>query len=165
MKVFYHDSFTFPLPNKHRFPISKYQKLREEILAQKLIPNKKLLVGTAASDEQVLLVHDKEYLEKLKTDGLSDREVKRIGFPWSAQLLERARRSVGSTINACQSALKNKIAINLAGGTHHAFPDHGEGYCIFNDAAIAARVLQKENRLANLWRCAGDVLPGHGPAN
>ena len=101
----------------------------------------------AASDEQLLNAHSRDYLERVKSGGLSVEEQRRIGFPWSPQMVERSRRSSGATLAAARAALDDGIAVNLAGGTHHAFRDHGEGYCVFNDAAVAARTLQAEGRV------------------
>ena len=118
----------------------------------------------AASDDQLLLAHDAEYLEKVKSGGLSAREQRRIGFPWSAEMVERSRRSVGATIAACRAALDEGRAVNLAGGTHHACRDHGEGYCVFNDSAVAARVMQREGRVRRVVILDCDVHQGNGTA-
>ncbi len=100
----------------------------------------------------------------MKTGTLTEAEVRRIGFPWSPQLVERSRRSVGGTIAACRAALADGVAVNLAGGTHHAFPDHGEGFCVFNDAAVAARAMQAEGRAARILIIDCDVHQGNGTA-
>src|SRR5690606_14912760 len=103
-----------------------------------------LCVPAAATDEQILRCHDADYLARVKNGTLSASEERRIGFPWSLEMVERSRRSAGATVSACFAALKEGIAANLAGGTHHACTDHGEGFCVFNDAAIAARELQAQ---------------------
>ncbi len=95
---------------------------------------------------------------------MTEREMRRIGFPWSLQLVERARRSCGGTIAACRAALEDGVSVNLAGGTHHAFPDHGEGYCVFNDSAIATRAMQSESRAAHVVILDCDVHQGNGTA-
>ena len=146
MKAFYSDHFVLPLPEGHRFPMGKYSMLREKVLACQLIPPEDLVIPEAASDEQILRVHSETYLERVKTGTLSERELRRIGFPWSPEMVERSRRSVGGTIQACRAALGDSISANLAGGTHHAYPDHGEGFCVFNDSAVAARAMQAEGR-------------------
>lgn len=165
MKVFYHDLFTFPLPEKHRFPVEKYARLREAILADKIVPPENLLVSDPATDEQLSLAHDRDYIDKMKHGRLGENEIRKIGFPWSPQLVERARRSVGSTISACRAALADGIAVNLAGGTHHAYRDRGEGFCIFNDAVVAARLMQSEGRAKRIVILDCDVHQGNGTAN
>ena len=164
MKAFFHDRFTFHLPQNHRFPIQKYERLRQSIVDQKIVLVEALRVPKAATDEQLGLAHDIEYIEKVKLGLLDEHEVRRIGFPWSAELVERSRRSVGSTIEACRAALVDGVAVNLAGGTHHAGRRHGEGFCIFNDAAVAARVMQAEGRVQRVLIIDCDVHQGNGTA-
>ena len=164
MKGYYCDHFVLPLPDGHRFPMPKYARLREQVLVKQVIANDNLLVPPPATDEQLRLVHTADYLHKVKTGTLSPSEVRRIGFPWSPQMVERSRRSVGGTIAACRSALADGMAVNLAGGTHHAFPDHGEGFCVFNDAAVAARVLQHEGLTQRIVILDCDVHQGNGTA-
>jgi acetoin utilization deacetylase AcuC-like enzyme len=164
MKIFYHDLFTFPLPTEHRFPISKYARLRERILVANEIPPTSLLIPDAASDEQLALGHSREYIERVKQGALDEKEIRRMGFPWSPDLVERSRRSVGSSIAACRAALKESAAVNLAGGTHHAGKGHGEGFCIFNDAAIAALVMLDERRAKQILIIDTDVHQGNGTA-
>ena len=140
MKAFYTDHFVLPLPEGHRFPMQKYRLLREAIATH---PQIQLIEAPVASDTQLLYAHAPSYIQKVVAGGLSPQEQTAIGFPWSERMVERSRRSVGATIAACQSALIDGVAVNLAGGTHHAYRDHGGGFCVFNDAAVAARVLQK----------------------
>lgn len=144
MKIFYCDGFVLPLPADHRFPMLKYRSLRERVEASGLGAAHELRVPDAATDEQLLRVHDRVYVEKVKRGTLSPLEMRRIGFPWSPQLVERSRRSVGATIAACRGALVDGVSVNLAGGTHHASRDRGEGFCVFNDCAVAARAMQAE---------------------
>ena len=120
--------------------MQKYRLLREAI---KTHPQINLIEAPVASDTQLLYAHTPSYIQKVVAGGLSAQEQSAIGFPWSERMVERSRRSVGATIAACQSALIDGVAVNLAGGTHHAYRDHGSGFCVFNDAAVAARVLQK----------------------
>ena len=108
------------------------------------LPNAQLLEAPRASDTELLLAHDPSYVQRVIGGTLSEAEQKEIGFPWSGKMVERSRRSVGATIAACQSAIEEGVAVNLAGGTHHAYRNKGSGFCVFNDAAIAARVLMKE---------------------
>ncbi|BEI35487.1 histone deacetylase [Polynucleobacter sp. HIN6] len=107
------------------------------------LPDAQLLEAPRASDTELLLAHDASYLQRVISGTLSEAEQKEIGFPWSEKMVERSRRSVGATIAACQSAIEEGVAVNLAGGTHHAYRNKGSGFCVFNDAAIAARVLMK----------------------
>lgn len=111
-----------------------------------------------------MLVHTSEYINKVKTGAFTEKELRRIGFPWSQELVERSRRSVGGTIAATKSALQDGIAINLAGGTHHAFPNHGEGFCVFNDCAVATRVLQANKLAERVLILDLDVHQGNGTA-
>ncbi len=163
MKVFYCDHFTYPLPPGHRFPAVKYTLLRQRVAAE-LAPPCELVEPEAASDEQLLRVHRPAYLARVKGGLLSDKEIRRIGLPWSPELVERCRRSVGSTIGACRAALRDGIAASLTGGTHHAFPDFGAGYCVFNDVAVAARTLQAEGAARRIVVLDCDVHQGDGTA-
>ena len=144
--------------------MNKYSLLREKVLSERLVETAHLLVPDPASDEQILRVHSPDYLYRVVAGTLSQRETRRIGFPWSAQLIERSRRSVGGTIAACRRALVEGTAVNLAGGTHHAYPDHGEGFCIFNDSAIAARTMQVEEGVGRVIIVDCDVHQGNGTA-
>ena len=162
MKLFYSDTFELPLPETHRFPMSKYGLLRQRIAKSDL--NVELLIPPAATDEQLLLVHTLEYVEKVKTGNLSKVEQRRIGFPWSEKMVERSRRSVGATIAASFTAAEESIAFNLAGGTHHAFADAGQGFCIFNDVCVAARTLQQAGIINTALVIDCDVHQGNGTA-
>ncbi len=164
LKIFYSDTFPIPLPPDHRFPIGKYRLLRESIIADSLIPRPELLIPDPAREADILLVHDKDYLERIISGSLSEKEIRRLGFPWSPELVERSRRSVGGTIAACKSAINDGIAVNLAGGTHHAHPGSGSGYCLLNDCAIAARVVQRENLAEKIVILDCDVHQGDGTA-
>ena len=165
MKAFYNDIFVLPLPDNHRFPMRKYARLRERIIAEGVIQPQDLRIPDAATDEQILRAHNADYLNRVQNGLLTEREMRRIGFPWSAQMVERSRRSAGATIAACRAALSDGVAANLAGGTHHAFRDHGEGYCVFNDSAIAARAMQAEGRVRRVVILDLDVHQGNGTAS
>jgi acetoin utilization deacetylase AcuC-like enzyme len=164
MKAFYSDNFDLPLPEGHRFPIDKYALLRERLVTEGALTEDELFAAEPASDEQILRVHDVDYLEKVKQGKLDEKEIRRIGFPWSQGLVVRSRRSVGGTIAACRTALQEGISANLAGGTHHAAADHGEGFCVFNDVAIGARAMQAEGRARRLVILDCDVHQGNGTA-
>jgi acetoin utilization deacetylase AcuC-like enzyme len=164
MKAYYSDHFILPLPEGHRFPMPKYALLRQRVVEAELFAPQELLIAPAATDEQLERVHTADYVRRV-TDGLlTEKEIRRIGFPWSPEMVERSRRSVGATVEACRSALKDGFAANLAGGTHHAYADHGEGYCVFNDVAVAARAMQAEGRLRRVVVLDCDVHQGNGTA-
>ena len=141
MKAFYTDHFVLPLPEGHRFPMEKYSRLRDLVSS---LTDIELVEAPPATDTQILYAHDPSYLIKVIEGKLSPQEQREIGFPWSKQMVERSRRSAGATVAAAKTALREGIAANLAGGTHHAYRDAGSGFCVFNDSAIAARALQKE---------------------
>lgn len=164
MKVFRTDHFPLPLPEGHGFPLRKYRLLWERLEQSGLIAADDAIVPHAATEEELLLVHSAEYLDRLKRGLLTPEEQRRIGLPWSPELVERARRSTGATIEACRTALDEGIAVNLAGGTHHAFRDRGEGYCLFNDAVVAARVMQAEGRVRRIVFLDCDAHQGNGTA-
>lgn len=141
LKAFYADHYVLPLPAGHRFPMEKYQKLRD-LVSQ--LDGLDLENAPAITDTQILYAHDPSYLIKVLQGTLSPQEQREIGFPWSVQMVERSRRSAGATLAAAKAALTQGLAANLAGGTHHAYRNKGSGFCVFNDSAIAARALQKE---------------------
>ncbi len=164
MKCFYTDQFVLPLPASHRFPMQKYAMLRERILAERIATPDDLRVPPAATDADILRAHDASYLWRVQRGELTPKEIRRIGFPWSPELVERSRRSSGATIAACRAALAEGCAANLAGGTHHAFRDHGEGYCVFNDSVIAARAMQYAGSVRRVIVIDCDVHQGNGTA-
>ena len=162
MKLFYSDTFELPLPATHRFPMAKYRLLRQRIIESDL--DVELLIPPAATDEQLLLVHTLEYLEKVKTGNLNKIEQRRIGFPWSKKMVERSRRSTGATIAAAHAAAESSMAFNLAGGTHHSFADAGQGFCVFNDVCVAIRTLQRSGIIKTALVVDCDVHQGNGTA-
>ena len=162
MKAFYSDHFVLPLPAGHRFPMSKYRLLRDAVSAEGHI---ELNEAPAATDTQILLAHAPRYLQAVIRGELSAKEQREIGFPWSPEMVERSRRSVGATLAACAAASVDGISVNLAGGTHHAYRERGSGFCVFNDAAIAAKVLQKSKTpRAKIAIVDLDVHQGDGTA-
>jgi acetoin utilization deacetylase AcuC-like enzyme len=164
MKAFYCDHFALPLPQGHRFPITKYARLRESIALDGRADAITLQVPHAATDDELERAHRHEYVWRVVTGGLSEAETRRIGFPWSPELVERSRRSAGGTIAACRAALEEGVSVNLAGGTHHAFVDRGEGFCMFNDSAVAAKAMQAEGRVTSVAVVDCDVHQGNGTA-
>jgi acetoin utilization deacetylase AcuC-like enzyme len=161
MKIFYCDTFVLPLPAGHRFPMEKYRLLWERVAAEGLGA---LTIPQAAGDAALLRVHDAGYVDRVVSGELAPEEVRRIGFPWSPGLVERSRRSVGGTIGAARAALESGASANLAGGTHHAFADRGEGFCVFNDVAVAIRALQATGRIRRAAVLDLDVHQGNGTA-
>ncbi|GAB4114059.1 MAG: histone deacetylase [Roseiflexaceae bacterium] len=135
--------------------------LRERVVAAHY---GEIVLPEAVSDDQLLLVHSSDYVWRMQQGAMTTQEMRRIGFPWSPAMVERSRRSAGATIQACRAALQEGIAVNLSGGTHHAYAQHGEGFCVFNDSAIAARVLQSEGLLQQVLIIDLDVHQGNGTA-
>jgi acetoin utilization deacetylase AcuC-like enzyme len=164
MRIFYTDHFVLPLPEGHRFPMRKYALLRQRVAESGIGAPDNLIVPHAATDTELLRAHDAEYLRRCQAGELTPQDVRRIGFPWSAAMVERSRRSSGATIEACRAALEDGVSANLAGGTHHAYSDHGEGYCVFNDSAVAARAMQAERRASRVVIIDCDVHQGNGTA-
>jgi len=164
VKIFYTDRIALPLPEGHQFPADKYPLLLQKLIEACLTTHCELVLSEPASNEQIQLVHNPDYVAKVINGKLTEKETRRIGFPWSPQLVERSRHSVGGTIAACRAALEDGTSANLGGGTHHAYPDHGEGYCVFNDVAIAARALQVENSAHRIVILDCDVHQGNGTA-
>lgn len=165
MKTYYCDTFVLSLPATHRFPMAKYHLLRQAILEHpELSKAVKLRIPPAAEDGQILLVHESAYLDSLKDGTLCPKLQRKIGLPYSPGMLERSRRSVGATTAACRAALEDGVGVNLAGGTHHAFSTHGEGFCVLNDAAVALRTLQTEGLIRRALIIDTDVHQGNGTA-
>ena len=164
MKLFYADHFVLTLPEGHRFPMEKYARLRARLMASGHFAATDFHVPAAASDTEILRAHDAGYLQRVVRGTLDRNDERRIGFPWSEAMVERSRRSAGATLAACRAALEDGCAANLAGGTHHAFRDRGEGFCVFNDAAIAALAMRAEGRVERLAIIDCDVHQGNGTA-
>jgi acetoin utilization deacetylase AcuC-like enzyme len=164
LTLYYADHFVLPLPPGHRFPMAKYARLRERLAACGEFREDDFRVPSAATDADIRRAHCPEYLGRVVAGSLSAKEIREIGFPWSEAMVERSRRSAGATLAAARDALVQGWSANLAGGTHHAFFDRGEGFCVFNDAAIAARALQAEAGLARVAVIDCDVHQGNGTA-
>ena len=154
--------YTFPLPEGHRFPVAKYALLRAGVVDEGIVTAEHVLDPAAATDDELRLVHDDDYITRFTSGTLSPAEVRRIGFPWSPELVERSRRAVGGTVAAARHAVAHGVAMNLAGGTHHAFPDHGEGFCVYNDIAVAIRLLQRDGLIRRAAVIDLDVHQGNG---
>jgi acetoin utilization deacetylase AcuC-like enzyme len=165
VRLFYTDVFVLPLPAGHRFPMEKYSRLRAALLASGEFGPADFHLPHAASDEELARAHDPAYIRAVSHGELEKTAEKQIGFPWSEGMVERSRRSAGATICACRATLEDGAAANLAGGTHHAFRDRGEGFCVFNDAAVAARAMQAEGRVKQVLIVDCDVHQGNGTAS
>lgn len=171
MHAYYADQFVLPLPEGHRFPMAKYRMLRDRIAQQ--LHGVNLQVALPASDEDLVLVHTPQYINDIAQGTLPAAAQREIGFPWTDEMAERARRSVGATVAAGRMALAEGVSGNLAGGTHHAYADRGSGFCVFNDVAVAARRMQAERTQHPAARWPGlqvavvdlDVHQGNGTAH
>lgn len=167
MQAFHSDHFSLELPPGHSFPMSKYRLLRQVV--ERDMPQLRVHEALPASDGELALAHAPVYVSAVADGLLTAAQQREIGFPWSPRMAERARRSVGATIAAARAALAEGLAANLAGGTHHAYPDRGSGYCVFNDVAVAARLMQAEwhrahRRLLRVLVVDLDVHQGNGTA-
>ncbi len=170
MLAYHSDHFVLPLPAGHSFPMSKYRLLREA--AETSLSGLRLVEAPQASDGELALAHEPDWISAVTEGTLSAAQQREIGFPWSERMVQRSRRSVGATIAAARSALVDGecVAANLAGGTHHAYANKGSGYCVFNDVAVAARLMQAEwhrlrRRLLRVWVIDLDVHQGNGTAS
>jgi acetoin utilization deacetylase AcuC-like enzyme len=184
VNAFYSDTFVLPLPEHHRFPMAKYRLVRERLIAEAVLSPDDLHVPEPVDWDDLRQVHDAGYVAAVANGTLSADMQRRIGFPWSPMMVERSRRSVGATLAAarevvgCRAGLsgpppggperaappRDAIAANLAGGTHHAFRDRGEGFCVFNDVAVAAAVLLRDYSIARAVVVDCDVHQGNGTA-
>ena len=164
MQAFYSDPFGFPLPERHAFPLAKYRLLRERIERWPAATGVRLVLAPRALRDELRLVHDAGYLDAFAAGSLDAEHMRRIGFPWSEALVERTWRSCGGTIAAARAALADGAAVYLAGGTHHARADRGAGYCVVNDCAVAARLVQREGDVARVLVVDTDVHQGDGTA-
>lgn len=184
MKAFYSDTFVLPLPEQHRFPMAKYRLLRERLVDEGILSASDLHVPDPISWDDLRLIHDAAYVDAVANGTLPADAQRRIGFPWSPMMVERSRRSVGATLAAAREVLQHppgaargfqprgrgperaalQVSANLAGGTHHAFRDRGEGYCVFNDVAVAAAVLRRDGVIARAAVVDCDVHQGNGTA-
>lgn len=154
--------YVIALPEGHRFPIAKYALLRDAVLAEGVVAPSAMHDPARASLADLRRVHDIDYVTRLMRGTMPPAEQRTLGFPWSEGLVERSFRATGGTIAAAAHALDAGIAMNLAGGTHHAFPSHGEGFCVFNDVAVALRALRARGRIRRAAIVDLDVHQGNG---
>jgi acetoin utilization deacetylase AcuC-like enzyme len=164
MKHSYHEGYGITLPAAHPFPMSKYLLLRNRLMADGLLAAADILEPEPIDIETAALVHTRAYLDKLQSSSLSAPEQRRLGLPWSQALWQRSRLAAAGTLQAARDALENGMAANLAGGTHHAFADHGEGFCVLNDVAIAISRLRAEGLIERAAVIDLDVHQGNGTA-
>jgi len=163
MQVFYSDKYSLPL-GEHVFPAAKYRLTKQRLLEQAICAEADFVEPARALDEEIALVHTPEYIDKLKHGTFSDAELTRMEVPYSAALVEAFRVAAGGTIAACRQALRGSCAVTLCGGFHHAFPDHGEGFCLINDVAVAIRTLQRSDLMRRALTVDCDVHHGNGTA-
>ncbi len=164
LRIAFHPIYKYELPEGHRFPMIKYELLPEQLLYEGTVTQAHFFEPLPISEETILLTHTADYWEKLKTQALSAKEVRAIGFPMSATLVQRGRFIAGGTIQCALYARQHGVALNIAGGTHHAFSDRGEGFCVFNDIAIAANYLLHQGIVKKILIIDLDVHQGNGTA-
>lgn len=164
LPVVYHPDYVAPLPDRHRFPMPKFKLLRDLLLADEVTTRDRIFTPERPTSEQIASVHTPDYIHSYCTGTLDARAQRRIGLPWSPALVTRTCTAVGGTLLTAKLALKYGLACNTAGGTHHAFPSYGSGFCIFNDLAIAARLLQQASAVKKILIVDLDVHQGDGTA-
>lgn len=164
LKIAYHPLYKHPLPTGHRFPMDKYELLPKQLLHEGTCTADNFFEPKMPDEKHILAVHNANYLDSLNKLNLERRAVRKIGFPLSKELVKRENLIAQGTILGCEYALQYGIAFNIAGGTHHAFSDHGEAFCLFNDQAIGTRYLQNEKRAEKILIVDLDVHQGNGTA-
>ncbi len=164
MQVFYSPSYYANIGDGHIFPIRKFELVRDRLLTEGTLQPSELIEPLPARHEEVRLVHTDDYVSRLCSGDLTPKEIRRLGLPWSESLVRRSFYAVGGTIAATHAALEDGYSSNLAGGTHHSFADRGEGFCVFNDVAIAIRTLRARQRIQRAAIIDCDVHQGNGTA-
>jgi acetoin utilization deacetylase AcuC-like enzyme len=164
MQVFYTPHYYADIGEGHVFPIRKFELVRDRLLGEATLTSPEFIEPLPATIADVLLVHTEDYLTRLRAGALTPRELRRLGLPWSKALVRRSFLATGGTIRAARAALEEKIASNLAGGTHHAFPERGEGFCVLNDVAVAIRTLSRDKLIERAAVVDCDVHQGNGTA-
>lgn len=163
-KIAWDPLYHHPLPDNHRFPMEKYSLLPEQLIFEGTVTQDQFFIPEPVTEKQILLCHDEQYWGRLENLELSAAEIRRSGFPLSKQLIQREIIIAGGTVQAARFALENGVAMNIAGGTHHAFTNRGEGFCLLNDVAIAASVLLDEKLIDSAMVIDLDVHQGNGTA-
>jgi acetoin utilization deacetylase AcuC-like enzyme len=164
LKIAFDPIYAHPLPEGHRFPMLKYELIPQQLLHEGIITPENLFSPDMVDEDIILLTHTEEYWHQLRDLTLPPKEIRRIGFPLSARLVERSRRISKGTIDGCHYAFQNKIAFNAAGGTHHAGSNWGEGFCLLNDQAISANYLLSNKLASSILIVDLDVHQGNGTA-
>ncbi|PKA98681.1 acetoin utilization deacetylase AcuC-like enzyme [Flavobacteriaceae bacterium MAR_2009_75] len=164
LKIAYHPIYNHPLPEGHRFPMIKYELLPRQLLHEGTCTQQNFFEPEIPNDKYIVAVHDPEYFYDLLNIKIAPREARKIGFPLNEVLVERERIIADGTMKACEFAIQNGVAMNIAGGTHHAYTDHGEAFCMLNDQAIGARYLQSQNLAKKILIVDLDVHQGNGTA-
>ncbi len=162
-KLIYSDDYFLPI-GAHVFPAEKYRRIHDQLLTAKVAEPSDFVTPQVASDEDILLVHTPQYVQKLKTGTLSPREVQEMEIPYSSELVHAFWLAAGGSILAAEHALQDRVAINIGGGFHHAFPDHGEGFCMIHDVAVAIRRMRRDGKIRTAMTVDCDVHHGNGTA-
>ena len=165
LKIAYSPVYKYSLPDGHRFPMIKYELLPEQLVYEGTVSEENFFSPGQLVKEEILLTHSQEYLHKLETQSLSKKEIRNIGFPMTTELVERGKYIAKGTFDCAMYAREHGVALNIAGGTHHAFADHGEGFCVFNDIAIASNLLLSQNISSKILIIDLDVHQGNGTAH
>jgi acetoin utilization deacetylase AcuC-like enzyme len=163
-RLYYSPYYYAEIGEGHVFPIRKFELVRDVLVKEGTLHEDEIVEPEPAKVEDLLLVHTEDYISRLIDGTLTAKEVRKLGLPWSQSLVRRSFHAISGTINAARDALESGIASNLAGGTHHAFPDRGEGFCVLNDVAVAIRVLQREKLAERFLIVDCDVHQGNGTA-
>ena len=165
LQIAFSPIYEYPLPKGHRFPMDKYSLIPQQLIYEGTVQDKQFFHPDPISEEIILLTHSAKYWEDLKNQTLSEKEIRAIGFPMTPLLVERGRHIAAGTLQCVEYAVKHGISMNAAGGTHHAFKEKGEGFCVFNDIAIAANHLIHSNKFNNILIVDLDVHQGNGSAS
>lgn len=165
LQIAFSPIYEYPLPKGHRFPMDKYSLIPQQLIYEGTVQDKQFFHPDPISEEIILLTHSAKYWEDLKNQTLSEKEIRAIGFPMTPLLVERGRHIAAGTLQCVEYAIKHGISMNAAGGTHHAFKEKGEGFCVFNDIAIAANYLIHSNKFNNILIVDLDVHQGNGSAS
>lgn len=163
-RIYYSPYYYADIGEGHVFPIRKFELVRDRLIAEGTLSEWEIFGPDTAAAEDLLLVHTDDYISRLRSGELTAKEIRKLGLPWSESLVRRSFHAISGTIEAARHCLESGIASNLAGGTHHAYPDRGEGYCVLNDAAVAIRVLQREGLAERFLIVDLDVHQGDGTA-
>ncbi|MBK9732104.1 MAG: histone deacetylase [Chitinophagaceae bacterium] len=164
VKIAFAPEYVLPLPANHRFPISKYELIPLQLLHEGIVTEENFFQPESIDIEVVALTHTQEYIHRLQNLQMTDSEMRKIGFPQTPELMTREFIIAGGTLECCEFAKQHGVSLNIAGGTHHAYPDHGEGFCLLNDCAIAANYLLHTSKAARLLIIDLDVHQGQGTA-